>query len=79
MIFMWILVQAWPEKYQKHQSVHMITWQIVTTSQQKFVSTEVNEDHVLKIISDFGDSAAGWDDLKPNVIKHVKLYIKQNH
>ena len=43
----------------------------------KFVSTEVNEDHVLKIISDFGDSAAGWDDLKPNVIKHVKLYISK--
>ena len=35
----------------------------INNQSSKFVSTEVNEDHVLKIISDFGDSAAGWDDV----------------
>ena len=43
----------------------------------KFVPQEVNEDHVLSIISSFKDSAAGWDDLKPNVMKYVKLYISK--
>ena len=41
-----------------------------------FNQTEVNEDEVLKIISNFKDSAAGWDELKPSIVKHVKHYIK---
>ena len=41
-----------------------------------FNPTEVSESEVCKIISGFKDSAAGWDELKPGIIKHIKHFIK---
>ena len=31
----------------------------------------------VKIIKDFKDSAAGWDDIKPSIIRHVKNLVKK--
>ena len=42
-----------------------------------FHPAQVTEDEIFKIISDFKDSSAGWDDIKPSVIKHVKTFIKK--
>ena len=42
-----------------------------------FYTTMVTEEEVLKIISNFKDSSAGHDDIKPNIIKHVKNTIKK--
>ena len=43
---------------------------------EMFYLTPVAEAEVDKIISDFRDSAAGWDELKPSIIKTVKTSIK---
>ena len=40
---------------------------------QNFVS--VTENEICKIIGSFKDSAAGWDDLKSSMIKHIKESI----
>ena len=42
-----------------------------------FHATEVTEEEIVKIIGNFKDSAAGWDDIKPSVIKHVKTSLKR--
>ena len=41
-----------------------------------FNLSPVAEAEVDKIISNFRDSAAGWDELKPSIIKTVKDSIK---
>ena len=41
-----------------------------------FYLSPVAEAEVDKIISNFKDSAAGWDELKPSIIKTVKDSIK---
>ena len=41
-----------------------------------FHATEVTEEEIVKIIGGFKDSAAGWDGIKPSVIKHVKTFVK---
>ena len=41
-----------------------------------FYLSPVTEAEVDKIISNFRDSAAGWDELKPSIIKTVKDSIK---
>ena len=43
---------------------------------EMFYLTPVAEAEVDKIISNFRDSAAGWDELKPSIIKTVKTSIK---
>ena len=47
--------------------------------QQDILSTlnfdPVTENEICKIIASFKYSAAGWDDLKPNMIKHIKESI----
>ena len=42
-----------------------------------FEPTPVCEKEIVKIIGAFKDSAAGWDGIKPSVIKHVKNFIKK--
>ena len=32
----------------------------------------VNDEEVVKMISSFKDSSAGWDELKPGIIKTIK-------
>ena len=41
-----------------------------------FYIRPVTEIEIVDIISDFKDSAAGWDELKPSVIKGIKQFIK---
>ena len=41
-----------------------------------FAINPVSDNEVLKLIGDLKDSAAGWDELRPNMIKHVKEHIK---
>ena len=41
-----------------------------------FKMSPVTENEVAKIIENFKDSAAGWDDLRPNVMKSIKDCIK---
>ena len=41
-----------------------------------FKMSPVTENEVAKIIENFKDSAAGWDDLRPNVMKSIKYCIK---
>ena len=36
----------------------------------------VTEIEIVNIISDLKDSAAGWDELKPNVTKGIKEFVK---
>ena len=36
----------------------------------------VTEDEITKIMGQFKDSAAGWDTLKPSVMKNIKEYVK---
>ena len=42
-----------------------------------FNASVVSEEEIYKIISNFKDSAAGWDGIKPSIIKHVKNTVKQ--
>ena len=41
-----------------------------------FYIRPVTEIEIVDIISDFKDSAAGWDELKPSLIKGIKQFIK---
>ena len=53
-----------PSEYMTHNILEM------------FYLSPVAEAEVDKIISNFKDSAAGWDELKPSIIKTVKDSIK---
>ena len=48
----------------------------VKISENFFVSA-VTIDEICKIICNFKDSAAGWDDLRPRIIKLIQSYIKR--
>ena len=45
------------------------------TNNSIFHTAEVSEKEIVKIISNFKDSSAGWDDIKPSIIKHVKKTV----
>ena len=49
---------------------------IVTNSTRLFILDPVSENEVLKILSNFEDSTAGWDELKPLIMKNIKESIK---
>ena len=49
---------------------------IVTNSTRLFILDPVSENEVLKILSNFKDSSAGWDELKPLIMKNIKESIK---
>ena len=49
---------------------------IVTNSTRLFILDPVSENEVLKILSNFKDSSAGWDELKPLIMKSIKESIK---
>ena len=44
-----------------------------------FKMSPVTENEVAKIIENFKDSAAGWDDLRSNVMKLIKDYKNTTH
>ena len=41
-----------------------------------FNINHVTEDEIVKIMGQFKDNAAGWDSLKPSMIKNIKEYVK---
>ena len=41
-----------------------------------FGVTEISESEIVNIIDNFNDSAAGWDEFKPKVIKSIKNSVK---
>ena len=43
---------------------------------EKFYASAVTEDEICKIICNFKDSAAGWDDLRPRIMKLIQNCIK---
>ena len=43
---------------------------------EKFYASAVTEDEICKIICNFKDSAAGWDDLRPHIMKLIQNCIK---
>ena len=45
------------------------------TTYECFCVMPVNDEEVVKIISSFKDSSAGWDELKPGIIKNIKVCI----
>ena len=49
---------------------------IITNNTEHFVLDPVSENEVLRIIGNFKDSSAGWDELKPLVMKNIKESIK---
>ena len=49
---------------------------IVTNSTRLFILDPVSENEVLRILSNFKDSSAGWDELKPLIMKNIKESIK---
>ena len=68
-----ILVNVGPTLAKKieHSSkcpTHFISYDAV----HRFDLEPVTENELLKIISNFSDSSAGWDDLKPSMIKKIK-------
>ena len=50
---------------------------IITNNTEHFVLDPVSENEVLRIIGNFKDSSAGWDELKPLVMKNIKESIKK--
>ena len=51
---------------------------MITNTTDVFILNPVSENEVLKIISNFKDSSAGWDELKPlmSVSKlHWPIYV----
>ena len=49
---------------------------IITNNTEHFVFDPVSENEVLRIIGNFKDSSAVWDELKPLVMKNIKESIK---
>ena len=60
------IVDKRPSDYMKHINIENV-----------FEASIVSEDEIFKIITNFKDSAAGWDGIKPSVIKHVKNSVLQ--
>ena len=56
----------------KKRTIEYITKSIDTV----FAVSPVSDHEILKILGDMKDSAAGWDELRPNMIKQVKQDIK---
>ena len=49
---------------------------ITNVSEATFTINAVTDTEVANIIGNFNDSAAGWDDLRPKIIKGIKDYVK---
>ena len=49
---------------------------MITNTTDLFIIDPVSENKVLKVISNFKDSSAGWDELKPLMMKNIKESIK---
>ena len=49
---------------------------IITNNTKDFLLDPVSENEVLRIIVNFKDSSAGWDEPKPLVMKNIKESIK---
>ena len=49
---------------------------IINVSEATFTINAVTDTEVANIIDNFNDSAAGWDDLRPKIIKGIKDYVK---
>ena len=49
---------------------------ITQNTETVFAINPVSDNEILKLIGDLKDSASGWDELRPNMIKHVKEHIK---
>ena len=49
---------------------------MITNTTDLFILDPVSENEVLKIINNFKDSSAGWDELKPLMMKNIKESIK---
>ena len=49
---------------------------MITNTTDLFILDPVSENEVLKIVSNFKDSSAGWDELKPLMMKNIKESIK---
>ena len=49
---------------------------MITNTIDLFILDPVSENEVLKIISNFKDSSAGWDELKPLMMKNIKESVK---
>ena len=43
---------------------------------EKFFASKVTEDEIYKIICNFKGSAAGWDDLRPRIMKLIQNCMK---
>ena len=44
-----------------------------------FAVSPVSDHEILKILGDLKDSAEGWDELRPNMIKHLKTIYKASN
>ena len=49
---------------------------MITNNTYRFILDPVSENEVLKIISNFKDSSAGRDELKPLMMTNIKESIK---
>ena len=52
------------------------TEHITQNTETVFAINPVSDNEIFKLICDLKDSASGWDELRPNMIKHVKEHIK---
>ena len=49
---------------------------ITRNTGEVFAINPVSDNEIFKLIGDLKDSASGWDELRPNMIKHVREHIK---
>ena len=68
-----MLALLWQKIYHQQKKP---TEYITQNTETVFAVSPVSDHEILKILGDLKDSAAGWDELRPNMIKHVKQDIK---
>ena len=67
------------QKYTINKKEPKYTQQKRTVTQNNetvFAVSPVSDHEILKILGDLKESAACWDELRPNMIRHVKQDIK---
>ena len=74
MTFSSMLVHLWLKKIPS--TIKNPTEYITQNTEIVFAINPVSDNEILKLIGDLKDSASGWDELRPNMIKHVKEHIK---
>ena len=70
-------INIWPELAKNTPPSNKSPSEYITNvGEATFTINAVTDTEVATIIGNFNDSAAGWDDLRPKIIKGIKDYVK---